>query len=216
MDARPAGLRQWPDRKAISQGAPQGSRKQGGLQHAPHKRKNVTERENGEGRLDGSQLGGAEATRRPDRRSQTREREPRPTPGENTQGKVGKKSIRTQPRRELEDSTHMRTPKVSSRDGATGSDSNTDRSRGERKAHSQTETVPKRLNSTGNGVKETHRPGERKTITRRRPIRRPSHKEERRMESQNQDRGRFQGTFRKHSYKHLPQGRSPGRRNDTG
>ena len=158
MDARPAGLRQWPDRKAISQGAPQGARKQGGLQFTPHKRKNVTERENGEGRLDGSQLGGAEATRRPDRRSQTREREPRPTPGENTQGKVGKKSIRTQPWRELEDSTLIRTPKVSSRDGATGSDSNTDRSRGERKAHSQTETVPKRLNSTGNGVKETHPP----------------------------------------------------------
>ena len=102
-----------------------------------------------------------------DRRSQTREREPRPTPGENTRGKIGKKSIRTQPQRELEDSTHMRTPKVSSRDGATGSDSNTDRSRGERKAHSQTETVQKRLNSTGNGVKERHPPRGEETITRR-------------------------------------------------
>ena len=95
-----------------------------------------------------------EATTRPDRRSQTREREPRPTPGENTQGRTGKKSIRTQPWRELEDPTLMRTPKVSSRDGATGSD----RSRGERKANSQTETAHKRLNSTGNGVKDTHPP----------------------------------------------------------
>ena len=47
---------------------------------------------------------------------ETSEREPRQTPGENTMGKTGKKSIRTQ---------SMGTSKVSSRDGATGSDSNT-------------------------------------------------------------------------------------------
>ena len=42
-----------------------------------------------------------------------------------------------------------------------------------------------------NGVNETQPPRGEETITRRRPIRRPSHKEERRMESQHQDRGRF-------------------------
>ena len=53
----------------------------------------------------------------------TREREPRPIPGENTQERTGKKSNRTQPWRELEDPTLMGTPKVSSRNSATGSDS---------------------------------------------------------------------------------------------
>ena len=46
------------------------------------------------------------------------------TPGENTPGKTGKKSTVLNPGRELEDPTHMGTSKVSSRNGAAGSDSN--------------------------------------------------------------------------------------------
>ena len=65
MDVRPAGMRQRPDRKAISHGALQWARKQGGLQLAPHKHQNVTKRENGEGRLDGSQFRGARSNQTP-------------------------------------------------------------------------------------------------------------------------------------------------------
>ena len=46
------------------------------------------------------------------------------THGENTLGKTGKKSTVLNPERELEDPTHMGTSIVSSRNGATGSDSN--------------------------------------------------------------------------------------------
>ena len=60
----------------------------------------------------------------------------------------GRSQSELKPWRELEYPTLMGTSKVSSRDGATGSDSNTDRSRGVRKANSQTETAQKRLNST--------------------------------------------------------------------
>ena len=61
----------------------------------------------------------------------------------------GRSQTELKPWRELEDPTHMGTSKVSSRDGATGSDRNTDRSRGGRKTNSPIETVQKRLNSTG-------------------------------------------------------------------
>ena len=60
----------------------------------------------------------------------------------------GRSQTELKPLRELEDPTLMGTSKVSSRDGATGSDSNTDRSRGGRKANSPIETVQKRLNPT--------------------------------------------------------------------
>ena len=46
------------------------------------------------------------------------------TPGESTLGKTGKKSTVLNPERELEDPTLLGTSKVSSRNGATGSDSN--------------------------------------------------------------------------------------------
>ena len=70
-----------------------------------------------------------------------------------------------------------------------------------------------------NGASETH-PWERK----RSPdanLSKDLSTRKRRLESQDQDRGRFYGTFCKHSLKHLPQGRSPRqahreRRNDNG
>ena len=74
----------------------------------------------------------------------------------------GRSQSELKPWRELEDLTLMGTSKVSSRDVATGSDSNTDRSRGVRKGNSQTETAQKRLNSTGTESKRDIRPGERK------------------------------------------------------
>ena len=46
------------------------------------------------------------------------------TAGENTLGKTGKRSTVLNPERELEGPTHMGTSIVSSRNGATGSDSN--------------------------------------------------------------------------------------------
>ena len=152
MDARPAGLRQWSDRKAISQGAPQEARKQGGT---PTRTAQTPE-------CDGARERRGLTGRLPAPRSQ----------------------------RELEDPTLMGTSKVSSRDGATGSDSNTDRSRGGRKANSPIETAQKRLNSTGTSERDTSAQGrgnDHQALT----IRRPSHKEERLMESQHQDRGRF-------------------------
>ena len=64
----------------------------------------------------------------------------------------GRSQTELEPLRELEDPTLMGTSKVSSRDGATGSDSNTDRSRGRskggRKANSPIDTAQKRLNPT--------------------------------------------------------------------
>ena len=46
------------------------------------------------------------------------------TPGENTLGRIGKKSTVLNPERELGDPTHMGTSIVSSRNGAAGTDSN--------------------------------------------------------------------------------------------
>ena len=65
-----------------------------------------------------------EATSRPDRRSRNPWGGAMTTPGENTLGKTGKKSTVLNPERELEDTSLMGTSIVSSRNGATGSDSN--------------------------------------------------------------------------------------------
>ena len=155
MDARPAGRRQWPDRKAISQGAPQWARKQG---WTPTRTAQTAECDGArERRGPTGRLPAPRSQKRPDRWSQTREREPRPTPGENTQGKTGKKSIRTRTMERTGRPNPHGNLKVSSRDGATGSD----RSRGERKANSQTETAQKRLNSTGTEWMRHIRPEER-------------------------------------------------------
>ena len=63
----------------------------------PHHKKLRGQRKNSGEREDPAlQNKNLKRQKRPDRRSQTREREPRQTPGENTQGKTGKKSIRTQ------------------------------------------------------------------------------------------------------------------------
>ena len=80
----------------------------------------------------------------------TREKEPRQTPGEDTQGKTGKKSIRTQSM----ERTGRPNPHGNLKSFLEGRrhwirQQHTDRSRGVRKANSQTETVQKRLISTG-------------------------------------------------------------------
>ena len=78
----------------------------------PHQRQRTTERANGVDWQGGFQLRGArsdQATRPV--QSNPREGEPRPNPGENTQERIGTKSNRTQPWRELEDPTLTGTPK---------------------------------------------------------------------------------------------------------
>ena len=106
----------------------------GGLQLVLHKRQNVTSEKQPEDQTD----------------------EVRPGGGSHDQPLVrtlregqGRSQSELEPLRELEDPILMGTSKVSSKDGATGSDSNTDRSRGGRKATSPIETVQKRLNPTG-------------------------------------------------------------------
>ena len=79
----------------------------------------------------------------------------------------GRSQSELKPWRELEDPTLMGTSKVSSRDGATGSDSNTDRSRGVRKANSQTRDSAEATELNLNGVNETHPPRGEETITSR-------------------------------------------------
>ena len=94
-------------------------------------------------------------TPRSQKRPDDQTEEVRPGRGSHDQPRVrtlregqGRRQTELEPLRELEDPTLMGTSKVSSRDGATGPDSNTDRSRGGRKANSPIETVQKRLNPT--------------------------------------------------------------------
>ena len=125
MDARPAGMRQWPDRKAISQGAPQQARKQGG---APTRTAQTPEYDGARERRETDWAAPSskepEATRRPanevklGRGSLDQPRVRTPKEGQ------GRSQSELKPLRELEDPTLMGTSKVSSRDGATGSDSN--------------------------------------------------------------------------------------------
>ena len=96
----------------------------GGLQLASHKRQNVMKRENGVDRLGGFQLRGARINQ-PTRPAKSKPvRGSHDTPGAKTRGKTGKKSTVLNPERELEDPNLMGTSIVSSRNGATGSDSN--------------------------------------------------------------------------------------------
>ena len=72
MDARPAVMRQWRDRKAISQSAPQYARKQGGGGDCNPHRTNARERRSERTERTGWAAYSSEepeATRRPDRRS---------------------------------------------------------------------------------------------------------------------------------------------------
>ena len=127
MDARPAVMRQWPGRKATSQGSPQWEREQGETPtrtaQTP-KCDGAREQSGPTGRLPASR-----SQKQPDDQTgevKTREREPRQTPSENAQGKTGNKSIRTQSMEEnWKTQPSWGTSKVSSRDGATGTDSNT-------------------------------------------------------------------------------------------
>ena len=116
--ARPLGHK--PRRAAVSEGT------MGGLQHVPHKRQNVTKRENGVDWQGGSQLRGARSNQstRPAKSKPVRGSQDKPrvrTPWE----RQGRSQSELDPWRKLEDPTLMGTSKVSSRDGATGSDSNT-------------------------------------------------------------------------------------------
>ena len=120
MDARPAVMRQWRDRKAKSQSAPQQARKQGG-DCSPH-RTNARMRRSG--------LAGRLPAPRNQKRPGDQTREVKPGRGSHDQPRVrtprkgqGKIQTELKPWRELEDLTLTGTPKVSSRDGATGSDS---------------------------------------------------------------------------------------------
>ena len=140
-------LRQWLDRKAISQGAPRGN-KGGTVTRTAQTPEcdGARERRGLTGRLPAPM-----SQKRPD--DQTGE--VKPGRGSHDQSRVrtpregqGRSQSEVKPWRELEDPTLMGTSKVSSRDGATGSDSNTDRTRGGRKANSPVETAQKRLNST--------------------------------------------------------------------
>ena len=127
-----------------------------------HQRQRTTERANGVDWQGGFQLRGArrdQATRTV--QSNPREGGPRPNPGENTQERIGTKSNRTQPWRELEDPTPREPPKVSSRKGATESDSKpTDQRRKKSPLPSRDSAEATDLNR--NGVNEHSRPGERK------------------------------------------------------
>ena len=111
--ARPLG--NYPSSAAMTEG------KQGGTPpRNSQKRQNVTKRANGVEQLGGFRLRGARSnqTTRPAKSKLMT------TPGEKTLGKTGKKSTVLNPERELEDPSHMGTLIVSSRDSATGSDSN--------------------------------------------------------------------------------------------
>ena len=103
-----------------------------------------------------------EATRRPDRCSHTREREENPTknPGENTQERTGTKSTELNHGENWKTQPSQEPPKVSSRKGATGSDSNpTDQRRKKSPLPSRDSAEATDLNR--NGVNEHIRPGER-------------------------------------------------------
>ena len=116
-------MRQWLDHKAISQGAPQEARKRGGTitrtaqtleWDGARERRGLT-----------GQLPAPRSQKRPD--DQTGEI--KPGRGSHNQPRVrtpregqGKSQTELKPWRELEDPTHMGTSKVSSKDGATGSD----------------------------------------------------------------------------------------------
>ena len=149
MDARQAVMRQWLDRKAISQGAPQQARKQGGT------RTRTSQMPECGGARDRRGLTGRLPAPRSQKRPDDQTGEVKPGRGSHDQLRVrtpregqGRSQTELKPWRELEDPIHMGTSKVSSRDGATGSDSNTDRSRGGRKTNSPIETAQKRLIST--------------------------------------------------------------------
>ena len=125
MVARPAVMRQWQGRQATSQGARRTERgNKGGLQLASHKRQNVTKREKGPAGLCGSPLRGARINQSTRPAKLKTVRGSHDNPGAKTLGKTGKRSTVRNPERELEDLTHMGTSIVSSRNGATGLDSN--------------------------------------------------------------------------------------------
>ena len=124
MDARPAVMRPWQGRQATSQGAPQGAREQGGTPTHIAQTPECDEARERSGRLGGYRLRGARSNQ------STRPAKSKPVRGshdppvEDTQGNTGKKATVLNPEKELEDPILMGTLIVSSRNGATGTDSN--------------------------------------------------------------------------------------------
>ena len=96
----------------------------GGLQLASHKRQNVTKREKGPDWLGGFLLRGARINQSTRPAKSKPVRGSHDNPGAKTLGKTEKKSTVRNPERELEDLTFMGTSIISSRNGATGPDSN--------------------------------------------------------------------------------------------
>ena len=127
-----------------------------------HQRQRTTERANRVDWPGGLQPRGArrnQATRPV--QSKPREGGPRPNPGENTQERIGTKSNRTQPWRELEDPSPTGTLNSFLEEGATGSDSKlTDQRRKKSPLPRRDSAEATDLNR--NGVNEYSRPGERK------------------------------------------------------
>ena len=124
MDARPAVMRQWLDRKGISQ-----------KRHSKRGNKGETvtrtaQTPENDGASERSGLAGRLPAPRSQKRPGDQTGEVKPGRGSHDQSRVrtpreGQEKSQTElkPWRELEDPTLTGTPKVSSRDGATGSDS---------------------------------------------------------------------------------------------
>ena len=167
MDARPAVMRQWQDRKAISQSAPQEARKQGGDCHPHHTdARERTERANGVDWLGGFQLRGARSDQAT-RLDQSHPGEGAPTkPGWEHPGKDRKKvktelnhgeNWKTQPSREPQ-----KFPRGTATLDPTVNRQNQRRKKSQLSGRDSAEATD--LNR--NGVKETHLPRGEKTITR--------------------------------------------------
>ena len=142
MDVRLAVMQQWRDRKAISQMRRIKRGNKGGTVTR------TAQTPECDGARERRGLTGRLPAPRSQKRPDDQTGEVKPGRGSHDQTRVrtsregqGRSQSELQPWRELEDPTLMGTSKVSSRDGATGSDSNTDRSRGGRKANSPVETA---------------------------------------------------------------------------
>ena len=172
-------MRQWPDRKAISEGALQWAREQGGdsNSHRTNARMWLSERtEWTDWAAPSSEE--PEATRQPDRQSRNPWEGATTNPGREHPGKEREEVNQNNPWRELEDPTLVGISKVSSRDGATGSTVIHRQIQRRKKSQLSDRDSAEATDLNRNRVIETHPTMGEETITSRWPIRRPSHKEE--------------------------------------
>ena len=180
MDARPAVMRQWPDRKAISQGAPQWAREQGGASNSHRTNARMWQSERTEW-TDWAAPSSEEpeATRRPDWRRWNPWEGATTNPGrehpEKEREEVNQNSIhgenwKTQPPWE---------PQKFPR-GTAPLDPTVIHRQNQRSKKSQLSDLDsaEATDLNRNRVIETHPTMGEKTITSRWPIRQPSHKEE--------------------------------------